>query len=115
MRAFAAIAFLCAMGAAAEWPLLRAPHHHPAGRDAVLQPRRFGRDRIVRRRAHRDRALDYWRDDALNSRSYFTLSKAPYQSNQFGGTFGGPLLPNQAFFFGDYQGLRLDAGAGRKP
>jgi hypothetical protein len=54
--------------------------------------------------------FDYLRDDALNARSYFALTKAPYNSNQFGGTFGGPLTRNRAFFFGDYQGLRLDAG-----
>jgi len=55
-------------------------------------------------------AFDYIRDDSLNTRSYFALSKAPYQSNQFGGTLGGPILKNRSFFFGDYQGLRLDQG-----
>jgi hypothetical protein len=54
--------------------------------------------------------FDYLRDDSLNARSYFALTKAPYNSNQFGGTFGGPIVKNKAFFFGDYQGLRLDAG-----
>src|SRR5258707_6840907 len=54
--------------------------------------------------------FDYWRDDKLNTKSYFALTKAPYSSNQFGGTFGGPIVKNRAFFFGDYQGLRLDAG-----
>ncbi|HEY3122141.1 MAG TPA: carboxypeptidase regulatory-like domain-containing protein [Vicinamibacteria bacterium] len=55
-------------------------------------------------------AFDYIRDDSLNSRSYFAQTKAPYNSHQFGGTFGGPILKNKAFFFGDYQGLRLDQG-----
>src|SRR4029079_1777761 len=54
--------------------------------------------------------FDYLRDDALNARSYFALTKAPYNSNQFGGTFGGPIERGRAFFFGDYQGLLLDAG-----
>jgi hypothetical protein len=54
--------------------------------------------------------FDYLRDDALNARSYFAPTKAPYNSNQFGGTFGGPIERSRAFFFGDYQGLRLDAG-----
>src|SRR6267142_4033525 len=54
--------------------------------------------------------FDYYRDDSLNTRSYFALTKAPYKSNQFGGTLGGPLVRGKAFFFGDYQGLRLDQG-----
>ncbi|HXI28276.1 MAG TPA: carboxypeptidase-like regulatory domain-containing protein, partial [Vicinamibacterales bacterium] len=52
--------------------------------------------------------FDYLRDDALNARSYFAPTKAPYNSNQFGGTFGGPIERGRAFFFGDYQGLLLD-------
>src|SRR5262245_52829493 len=54
--------------------------------------------------------LEYLRDDALNARSYFAPTKAPYNSHQFGATLGGPILKNKAFFFGDYQGLRLDQG-----
>jgi Carboxypeptidase regulatory-like domain len=54
--------------------------------------------------------FEYLRDDALNARTFFAPSKAPYNSHQFGGTFGGPILRNRAFFFGDYQGLRLDQG-----
>jgi hypothetical protein len=54
--------------------------------------------------------FNYARHDALNSRSFFAPVKAPYKSNQFGGTIGGPILKNKAFFFGDYQGMRLDQG-----
>jgi len=54
--------------------------------------------------------FEYWRDDKLATKTYFAPSKAPYTSNQFGGTFGGPLMRSRAFFFGDYQALRLDAG-----
>ena len=54
--------------------------------------------------------FDYYRSDTLNTRSYFAPTKAPFKSNQFGGTLGGPILQNRAFFFGDYQGLRLDQG-----
>jgi hypothetical protein len=54
--------------------------------------------------------FNYLRDDALNSKSYFAQTKAPYKSNQFGATLGGPILKNKAFFFADYQGLRLDQG-----
>jgi Carboxypeptidase regulatory-like domain/TonB dependent receptor-like, beta-barrel len=54
--------------------------------------------------------FEYLRDDAFNARSFFAPSKAPYNSHQFGGTLGGPIVKNRAFFFGDYQGLRLDQG-----
>ena len=33
--------------------------------------------------------------------------------NQFGGTFGGPVLRNKTFFFGSYEGLRLRQGITR--
>jgi len=32
---------------------------------------------------------------------------APYNQNTFGGSFGGPIKKDKAFFFGDYQGGRL--------
>ena len=47
---------------------------------------------------------------SLNARNFFAATKAPFNSNQFGGTFGGPLMRNKAFFFGDYQRLRQDQG-----
>jgi hypothetical protein len=54
--------------------------------------------------------FNYLRDDALNARPYFALTRPPYNSNQFGATLGGPIIKNKAFFFGDYQGMRLDQG-----
>ena len=54
--------------------------------------------------------FEYYRDEALNARNFFAATKAPFNSHQFGGTFGGPLLRNKAFFFGDYQRLRQDQG-----
>jgi hypothetical protein len=54
--------------------------------------------------------FNYLRDDSLNARPFFALSRPPYNSNQFGATLGGPIIKNKAFFFGDYQGMRLDQG-----
>ena len=36
--------------------------------------------------------------------------KSPLKQNQFGGSIGGPLVKDRAFFFGSYEGYRLDAG-----
>jgi hypothetical protein len=55
-------------------------------------------------------AFEYLRDDSLAARTFFAATKAPYSSHQPGGTFGGPIVKNKAFFFGDYQALRLEAG-----
>src|SRR6185503_10973128 len=54
--------------------------------------------------------FDYYRNDSLNARNFFAATKAPFNSHQFGGTFGGPIRRNKAFFFGDFQGLRQDQG-----
>ena len=54
--------------------------------------------------------FEYFRDDSLYARNFFAVTKAPFNSHQFGTTFGGPILRNRAFFFGDYQGLRQDQG-----
>jgi len=54
--------------------------------------------------------FEYLRNEALNARDFFAPSKNPFKTNQFGGVFGGPIVKNKAFFFGDYQGLRLRGG-----
>jgi hypothetical protein len=54
--------------------------------------------------------FEYLRNQAMNARSFFAASKAPFKTNQFGGTIGGPIKKNKAFFFFDYQGLRLRQG-----
>jgi len=55
-------------------------------------------------------AYEFFRDDALNAYRWRASSKAPYRANQFGGSLGGPILRNKAFFFVDYQGLLLRNG-----
>lgn len=53
-------------------------------------------------------AYEYIRNDAFNSRSYFTAPgpAIPLKQDQFGGNAGGPLLPRgRAFFFGSYEQL----------
>jgi hypothetical protein len=54
---------------------------------------------------------DYFRNTALDARNYFSLTRAPFHQQMFGGTMGGPLVRGKkTFFFGDYQGTRQTQG-----
>ena len=55
-------------------------------------------------------AFDYLRNTALDSRNFFSPERAVYQQNQFGGSFGGPVVKDKLFFYSDYQGTRLKEG-----
>ena len=60
---------------------------------------------------------EFLRNDKLDGRNYFddaTKATPPYKQNQFGGTFGGPVViphlydgRNRTFFFVDYEGLHI--------
>jgi len=51
--------------------------------------------------------FEFLRSTHLNARPFFASGITPYHQNQFGGTFGGPVVKNRLFFFGTYQGLRI--------
>jgi len=54
------------------------------------------------------------RNSDLDARNFFDASLPEFRRNQFGGSFGGPLIPAAApktFFFFDYQGVRTRQGA----
>src|SRR5271168_3150560 len=55
-------------------------------------------------------AWEFLRNDAMDSSDYFTQSVQPLKQNQFGGTFGGPILKDKTFFFGYYEGFRNRQG-----
>jgi hypothetical protein len=55
-------------------------------------------------------AFDFVRNTNLDARNYFASDRAKYDRNQVGGTFGGPIRREKAFFFADYQGARMTQG-----
>jgi outer membrane receptor protein involved in Fe transport len=55
-------------------------------------------------------AWEFLRNDAMDSSDYFTQGVQPLKQNQFGATFGGPILKDKTFFFGYYEGFRNRQG-----
>ena len=62
----------------------------------------------------RGTVYDFYRDDRFDTINYFAKAanqqKSTNNQNQFGGNLGGPILPDRAFFFGDYEGTRIEQG-----
>ncbi len=61
--------------------------------------------------------FEFLRNDALDARNYFSLTRQRQKRNQFGGNIGGPLsIPHlykgkdRTFFFFNYEGQRLRTG-----
>ena len=51
---------------------------------------------------------EFLRNEKLDATNAFDIfGQQPYKQNQFGVTLGGPIVKNKAFFFGDYEGLRI--------
>ena len=53
---------------------------------------------------------EFIRNDAFDAKGYFAEKVEPLEQNQFGGTIGGPVKRDRAFFFGYYEGLRNRQG-----
>ena len=53
--------------------------------------------------------FEFIRNDAVDARNYFIPAPIPkniLKQNQFGATFGGPIVKKKTFFFVSYEGLR---------
>lgn len=55
-------------------------------------------------------AYEFLRNDDLDANNFFLkefgVARPTYKRNQFGGTLGGPVVKDHAWFFGSYQGTR---------
>jgi hypothetical protein len=52
-------------------------------------------------------AFEFLRNGDLNARNFFADTQDQLKRNQFGGSFGGPVIKNKLFFFGTYQGTQI--------
>ena len=52
-------------------------------------------------------AFEFLRNNDLDASNYFDQGSAPpFQRNQFGASFGGPIQADKTFFFANYEGFR---------
>ena len=55
-------------------------------------------------------AYEFFRNNVLDSRNFFSQSVEPLKQNQFGVTAGGPIRKDKLFVFGYYEGFRNRQG-----
>jgi hypothetical protein len=57
---------------------------------------------------------EFFRNDKLDAADYFEnntgIGRGKLRQNQFGASFGGPIIKNKIFVFGDYEGFRRVQG-----
>ena len=55
-------------------------------------------------------AFEFLRNTGLDARNYFAAERAVYDRSQYGGSLGGSIRRDRAFFFLDYQGTHMTQG-----
>ena len=53
---------------------------------------------------------EYFRNTVLNAQGFLNTTRPQFNQNQFGGTFGGPIIKDRTFFFASYEGRRIQIG-----
>jgi len=54
------------------------------------------------------RAYEFFRDDALDAKNPLAVRKDPLKQNQFGASFGGPIVKDRTFWFGNVERTARD-------
>jgi hypothetical protein len=53
---------------------------------------------------------EFLRNNDFDARNYFSPTRLGFKQNQYGATFGGPVIKNKLFFFANYEGARAVQG-----
>jgi len=59
----------------------------------------------------RGTVFEFVRDGRFNARNFFAPQKDTLKRHQFGGSVGGPIVKDNLFYFGTYQGTRIRSKA----
>jgi len=54
--------------------------------------------------------FEFFRNQHMDARNFFAVTKPPYHQNQYGGSIGAPIRKNRVFYFADFEELRLRQG-----
>jgi hypothetical protein len=90
-----------------EFKVVTQPYDASSGRDAGANV-----DLVTKSgtNAFHGTVFEYFRNEDLNANDFFRnglgAPRAELRENQFGFTFGGPIIKDKLFFFGSYQGTR---------
>ena len=58
--------------------------------------------------------FEFLRNKQLDARPYFAAVRTEFKRNQYGGSFGGPIVRNRLFFFASYQGTKERGSPGER-
>ena len=60
-------------------------------------------------------AFEFFRNGKMNARNFFAARRDTLKRNQYGGTLGGPIVKDKAFFFAGYQGTKTRSDPADRP